>query len=193
MAGALLALLIRSDDFVPSKVLKRAWDSLFLAAPLCISDGSPSVPDGLCSPLPLSRPRRCRSLRFWMFSERKWLQKVMTNRFLIYTGTISYGLYLLHKIPFGMVQKSFIWTAIPTCRCPLLSLRASPSQRFPGIYSKSHSSIKNGSSNLSRYAETASKCRLRMFNPEYAYNCSRHGEDWSREPPVLGNERARRH
>ena len=28
----------------------------------------------------------------------------MTNRFLAYTGTISYGLYLLHKIPFGMVQ-----------------------------------------------------------------------------------------
>ena len=39
-----------------------------------------------------------------MFSERKWLQTVMTSRFLVYTGTISYGLYLLHKIPFGMVQ-----------------------------------------------------------------------------------------
>jgi peptidoglycan/LPS O-acetylase OafA/YrhL len=39
-----------------------------------------------------------------MFSSRKWLQVVMTNRFLIYTGTISYGLYLLHKIPSGMVE-----------------------------------------------------------------------------------------
>jgi methylmalonyl-CoA mutase cobalamin-binding subunit len=39
-----------------------------------------------------------------VFSERKWLQTVMTNRFLVYTGTISYGLYLLHKIPFGTVQ-----------------------------------------------------------------------------------------
>lgn len=28
----------------------------------------------------------------------------MTNRFLVYTGTISYGLYLLHKIPVGMVE-----------------------------------------------------------------------------------------
>ena len=28
----------------------------------------------------------------------------MTNRILVYTGSISYGLYLLHKIPFGMVQ-----------------------------------------------------------------------------------------
>ncbi len=28
----------------------------------------------------------------------------MTNRFLVYTGTISYGLYLLHKIPFDGAQ-----------------------------------------------------------------------------------------
>jgi peptidoglycan/LPS O-acetylase OafA/YrhL len=28
----------------------------------------------------------------------------MNNRFLIYTGTISYGLYLLHKIPSGIVE-----------------------------------------------------------------------------------------
>jgi peptidoglycan/LPS O-acetylase OafA/YrhL len=39
-----------------------------------------------------------------LFSKQKWLQALMTNRLLIYTGTISYGLYLLHKIPFGMVQ-----------------------------------------------------------------------------------------
>ena len=28
----------------------------------------------------------------------------MANRFLRYSGIISYGLYLLHKIPFGAVQ-----------------------------------------------------------------------------------------
>jgi peptidoglycan/LPS O-acetylase OafA/YrhL len=28
----------------------------------------------------------------------------MTNRFLVYTGTISYGLYLLHKIPFDVAE-----------------------------------------------------------------------------------------
>jgi peptidoglycan/LPS O-acetylase OafA/YrhL len=39
-----------------------------------------------------------------MFSKQKWLQALMTNRFLIYSGIISYGLYLLHKIPFGIVQ-----------------------------------------------------------------------------------------
>jgi hypothetical protein len=34
MAGALLALLIRSENFVPSKLLKRSWILLLIAAPL---------------------------------------------------------------------------------------------------------------------------------------------------------------
>jgi len=34
MAGALLALLVRSDNFVPSKILKRAWLLLMIAAPM---------------------------------------------------------------------------------------------------------------------------------------------------------------
>src|SRR5271155_270316 len=33
------------------------------------------------------------------FSEQKWLQGLLRDRFLTYIGTISYGLYLLHKIP----------------------------------------------------------------------------------------------
>jgi peptidoglycan/LPS O-acetylase OafA/YrhL len=39
-----------------------------------------------------------------MYSQQRWLQAVMANRFLRYSGIISYGLYLLHKIPFGVVQ-----------------------------------------------------------------------------------------
>jgi peptidoglycan/LPS O-acetylase OafA/YrhL len=37
-----------------------------------------------------------------LFSSQKWLQRVLKNRFVVYTGTISYGLYLLHKIPFNV-------------------------------------------------------------------------------------------
>jgi peptidoglycan/LPS O-acetylase OafA/YrhL len=41
----------------------------------------------------------------------------MTNRFLVYTGTISYGLYLLHKIPFGTVEALHLdrhsWVPLP--------------------------------------------------------------------------------
>src|SRR5262249_32154960 len=41
-----------------------------------------------------------------LYSGKEWLQAALRNRFLVYTGTISYGLYLLHKIPFdwGMAQ-----------------------------------------------------------------------------------------
>ena len=37
-----------------------------------------------------------------LYSEQKWLQYLLTNRFIVYTGAISYGLYLLHKIPFNL-------------------------------------------------------------------------------------------
>jgi peptidoglycan/LPS O-acetylase OafA/YrhL len=42
-----------------------------------------------------------------LFDTHRWLKKALSARFLIYTGTISYGLYLLHKIPFAMLES---WT-----------------------------------------------------------------------------------
>jgi peptidoglycan/LPS O-acetylase OafA/YrhL len=42
-----------------------------------------------------------------LFDTRQWLKKALSARFLIYTGTISYGLYLLHKIPFAVLKS---WT-----------------------------------------------------------------------------------
>jgi peptidoglycan/LPS O-acetylase OafA/YrhL len=101
MAGALLALLVRSDNFVPSKLLKRAWVSLVIAVPLAF------VTEALHARWIVFSFTALASVSFVyvsLFYGRKWLQAVMTNRFLIYTGTISYGLYLLHKIPVGMVQ-----------------------------------------------------------------------------------------
>ena len=101
MAGALLALLIRSENFVPSKILKRAWILLLIAAPLAF------LTEALHARWIVFSFTALASAAFIyvaMFSDRKWLQTIMTDRFLIYTGTISYGLYLLHKIPFGMVQ-----------------------------------------------------------------------------------------
>jgi peptidoglycan/LPS O-acetylase OafA/YrhL len=101
MAGALLALLVHSDNFVPSKLLKRAWISLAVAAPLAF------VTEALNARWIVFSFTALASVSFVyvsLFSPRKWLQVVMTNRFLVYTGTISYGLYLLHKIPFGVVQ-----------------------------------------------------------------------------------------
>ena len=101
MAGALLALLIRSENFVPSKVLKRAWILLIIAAPLAFLT---EAFDARWIVFSFTALASTAFVYVAVFSERKWLQTIMTNRFLIYTGTISYGLYLLHKIPIGMVQ-----------------------------------------------------------------------------------------
>src|SRR6185312_6996352 len=43
-----------------------------------------------------------------LFSRRAWLQSVLTNRFLVGTGIISYGLYLLHKIPFDLLKAAHL-------------------------------------------------------------------------------------
>jgi peptidoglycan/LPS O-acetylase OafA/YrhL len=101
MAGALLAFLVRSDNFVPSKFLKQAWISLVILAPLaCVTEAF----NARWIVFSLTVLASASFVYVSLFSPRKWLRVVMTNRFLVYTGTISYGLYLLHKIPFGIVQ-----------------------------------------------------------------------------------------
>jgi peptidoglycan/LPS O-acetylase OafA/YrhL len=101
MAGALLALLVRSDDFAPSKLLKRAWILLLVAAPLAFLTEAFHARWIVFSFTALASAA---FIYLSMFSERKWLQTIVTNRFLVYTGTISYGLYLLQKLPVGLVQ-----------------------------------------------------------------------------------------
>jgi peptidoglycan/LPS O-acetylase OafA/YrhL len=101
MAGALLALLVRSDNFVPSKLLKLAWISLAIAALLAFVTEAFNARWIVFS---LTALASASFVYVSLFSKWKWFQVLMNNRFLVYTGTISYGLYLLHKIPFGMVQ-----------------------------------------------------------------------------------------
>ena len=43
-----------------------------------------------------------------LFSNARWLRRGLTNRFIVYTGTISYGLYLLHKIPFDIAKSALV-------------------------------------------------------------------------------------
>jgi peptidoglycan/LPS O-acetylase OafA/YrhL len=112
MAGALLALLVRSDNFVPSKLLRTAWITLAMAAPLAFLT---SEFDAKWIVYSFTAIASAAFVYIALFSAQKWLQAVMTNRFLAYTGSISYGLYLLHKIPFGMVQALHLdkWPALP--------------------------------------------------------------------------------
>jgi peptidoglycan/LPS O-acetylase OafA/YrhL len=101
MAGALLAVLVRTNNFVPSKFVRRAWTLFFIASPMAFVTEAFNARWIVFSFTALASV----SLVYLaLFCQQKWLQWVMTNRFLTYTGIISYGLYLLHKIPFGFVQ-----------------------------------------------------------------------------------------
>jgi peptidoglycan/LPS O-acetylase OafA/YrhL len=101
MAGALLALMIRNEDFVPSRFVARAWILLVLAASLALIFQRYGAQWIVFSFTALASAA---FVYLAMFSAQPWLQVILKNRFLIFTGTISYGLYLLHKIPMDMAQ-----------------------------------------------------------------------------------------
>jgi peptidoglycan/LPS O-acetylase OafA/YrhL len=100
MAGALLALAVRLDGFLPSRLIKVAWIAFFIAAPMALVSESVNARWIVFS---FSSVASAAFVYLSLYSTQKWLRLVMTNRFLVYTGTISYGLYLLHKIPFGLI------------------------------------------------------------------------------------------
>lgn len=101
MAGAFLAFVVRTDNFLPSKFIRRAWISLLIAAPLAFLTEALHARWVVFS---WSAVASAAFVYLSLFSSQKWLQAGLMNPFLVYTGTISYGLYLLHKISFGMVQ-----------------------------------------------------------------------------------------
>jgi peptidoglycan/LPS O-acetylase OafA/YrhL len=116
MAGALLALTIRREDFAPAKYVKAAW-GLFAVAWVCAF---------------LSEYLGARWLSFSLVavgatsfiflalhSEQPLLRAILRNRFLIFTGTISYGLYLLHKIP-GDVAETLHFDQHPAVILPVV-------------------------------------------------------------------------
>jgi peptidoglycan/LPS O-acetylase OafA/YrhL len=101
MAGALLALIVRSNGFVPSRFVTGAWITLFVSASLAIMVDTPHVRWIVLSFVAVA------SVSFVylaLFSKLRWLQALLANRFLAYTGTISYGIYLLEKIPLDVVK-----------------------------------------------------------------------------------------
>jgi peptidoglycan/LPS O-acetylase OafA/YrhL len=97
MAGAFLALVIRSVSFSPSKLLTSAWIALLVSAPLALTIERAFHAKWIV--FSLTALASVSFIYLALFSTQKWLRSVLTNRFLVYTGTISYGIYLLQKIP----------------------------------------------------------------------------------------------
>lgn len=101
MAGALLALLVRSNGFEPTRYLRTAWSVLLVML------SSAFVSEWLHTRwLTFSLVALAASAFIFLalYSKQEWLQAVLRNRFLGYTGLISYGLYLTHKIPVDAAQ-----------------------------------------------------------------------------------------
>ena len=108
MWGALLALLFRSQTFTRETYVRTAWTTLLISAPLALITAE-RVNWVVYSFTALA------SVSFVyvaLTSKQKWLQSVLSNRLLMYSGVISYGMYLLEKIPIDTV-KSFHWQGHP--------------------------------------------------------------------------------
>lgn len=109
MAGGLLALLTRSAGFQNSKFTPAAWACLLVAAPLAVWFDAPANRWFVHSLAALAAVSFVYLARF---CDQTWFKVVMRNRFLVYTGTISYGLYLLHKVPID-IAKALGWEGSP--------------------------------------------------------------------------------
>src|SRR5580698_4107572 len=118
MAGALLALVIRSVSFIPSKFLQLAWLALLVSGPLALTIETAFHARWIV--FSLTAMASVSFIYLGLFSTQKWLHSILTNRFLIYTGTISYGIYLLEKLPldaaktFHLDQYQFLALPITT-------------------------------------------------------------------------------
>jgi peptidoglycan/LPS O-acetylase OafA/YrhL len=96
MAGALLAILVRKSGFAPAPLLKTVWIVFLVAAPLAIATAACDV---MWLAFSMAVLASAAFVFLALFSASTWFRAFLTNRFLVFSGTISYGLYLLHKIP----------------------------------------------------------------------------------------------
>jgi len=155
MAGALLALLIRTDEFSPSKFIPRARTLLFVAVPLAfVAEALGARWIGFSFVVVASASFVYLSL----FSPATWLRRALTNRFMVYTGTISYGLYLLHKIPFDIVEALHLnlhpWLVLPVgfAACYVVAALSWNLLEKPFLKLKRHFEFKSGPSLPSKVA-----------------------------------------
>jgi peptidoglycan/LPS O-acetylase OafA/YrhL len=100
MWGALLALLFRAETFRREKYVPIAGTALLVAAPLAIL----TADRVLWAVYSFTALASVSFVYLALTSKNKWLQRALSNRFLIYSGVISYGIYLLEKIPIDAVK-----------------------------------------------------------------------------------------
>ena len=156
MAGAFIAVVMRSSGFVPSKFVTPAWIALIVSTPLAILTDNVETRWVVFS---FSAVASTSLVFVSLFSDHKWLLRVMTNRFLIYTGTISYGLYLLHKIPFDAAEQVLNLDGYRLIAAPILLAACLAWPLCPGIAWKNHFEIETSVRLQARSSEGRSGCR----------------------------------
>jgi peptidoglycan/LPS O-acetylase OafA/YrhL len=102
MAGALLALVIRSASFSPARWVTPVWIALLVSAPLALVTEMAFHARWIV--FSFTALASVSFIYLALFSTQRWLQALLANRLLVYTGTISYGIYLLQKIPLDLAK-----------------------------------------------------------------------------------------
>jgi len=98
MAGALLASVVRMDGFRATAFITPARMTLIVTALLAFVTESAGARWIAFSFVAIASTA---FVYLSLFDTHPWLRRILSSQVLIYTGTISYGLYLLHKIPFA--------------------------------------------------------------------------------------------
>jgi peptidoglycan/LPS O-acetylase OafA/YrhL len=98
MAGALLASAVRMDGFRATAFVTPARMTLIVTALLAFVTESAGARWIVFSFVAIASTA---FVYLSLFDTHPWLRRILSSNVLIYTGTISYGLYLLHKIPFA--------------------------------------------------------------------------------------------
>ena len=99
--GRFLAALVRSKDFVRERYIGVALAVFAVAAPLAVIMDLRRAEWIVFTFTSLTAGAIVYLAMFW---KQSWLQRPLSNRVLLFTGTISYGLFLLHKIAFAGVD-----------------------------------------------------------------------------------------
>jgi peptidoglycan/LPS O-acetylase OafA/YrhL len=105
MAGALLAMFFRSSAFSRESFVRVAWACLAVGLPLAFlteAYGERWITFSLTTLAATA------FVYLAMCSKQRWFQAILANRLLLYTGVISYGIYLLQKIPIDAAQSLHI-------------------------------------------------------------------------------------
>jgi len=111
MAGGLLAILVRKSNFASSRHLFPAWIAFLLVGPLALVT---ALFGARWLTFSFTTIASAGLVYLAQFSGWSFLKTTLTSRVLVFSGTISYGLYLIHKLPGDLLKAAGLQRNHPT-------------------------------------------------------------------------------